>query len=65
MKQPLLTLEEAAKRLNTSIYSVRRFIHRGSLVGTKIGGEWRVDPVDLEDFIQKNKWPKQDKSQNA
>jgi len=55
MSRPLLTLEEAAQRLKTSKYSVRRWIDEGKLVGTKIGGEWRVDPDDLEEFIRKGK----------
>ncbi len=63
MQQPLLTLEEAARRLNTSIYSVRRWIDSGLLVGTRIGGQWRVDPVDLEEFIRQGKRPKKDEDQ--
>ncbi len=58
MPQPLLTLEEAAQRLRTSIWTVRRWIREGKLVGTKIGGEWRVDPADLEEFIHKGRRPK-------
>jgi excisionase family DNA binding protein len=55
MPQPLLTLEEAARRLNTSPFSVRRWIREGKLRGTKIGGEWRVEVADLEEFIQQGK----------
>ena len=63
MPQPLLTLEEAARRLNTSTMTVRRLIYDGKLVGTKVRGDWRVDPVDLEDYIRKGKSkPKNEKS---
>ena len=55
MTQPLLTLEEAARRLHVSMATMRRLLRDGELIGTKIRGDWRIDPVDLEDFIQKNK----------
>ena len=55
MPQPLLTLEEAARRLHVSMATMRRLLRDGELIGTKIRGDWRIDPVDLEAFIQKNK----------
>ena len=55
MPKPLLTLDEAAQRLRTTSWTVRRWIREGKLIGTKIGGEWRVDPVDLENFIRDGK----------
>ena len=64
MPQPLLTLDEAAERLRTTSWTVRRWIREGKLVGTRIGGEWRVDPVDLEEFIRKGKSTQKEKDQN-
>jgi excisionase family DNA binding protein len=55
MKPPLLTLDEVARRLNTSTFSVRRWIREGKLTGIKIGSEWRVDSADLEEYIRKGK----------
>ena len=56
---PLLTLEEAARRLHTSKFSIRRWIREGKLPGIRIGQEWRVDPADLEEFIRQGRKPKQ------
>jgi excisionase family DNA binding protein len=58
MQPPLLTLEDAARRLNTSTFSVRRWIREGKLTGIKIGQEWRIDPADLEEFIRQGRKPK-------
>ncbi len=55
MPRPLLTLEEAAERLRTSTWTVRRWIREGKLVGTRIGGQLRVDSADLEEFIRKGR----------
>ena len=55
MAQPLLTLEEAARRLSVSVMTVRRMIRDRELVATKLRGEWRVDPADLEAFIEQGK----------
>ena len=55
MPHPLLTLEEAARRLNVSVATVRRMIRDKELVATKLRGDWRVDPVDLEAFIDRGK----------
>ncbi len=63
MPKPLLTLDEAAQRLRTTSWTVRRWIREGKLVGTKIGGEWRVDPDDLEEFIRKGKTTPKDEDQ--
>lgn len=62
MPAQLLTLEQAAERLQVSIVTVRRLIRDGELIGTKVRGDWRVDPVDLEDYIRKGKSkPKEEK----
>jgi excisionase family DNA binding protein len=55
MPHSLLTLEEAARRLNVSVSTVRRMIKDRELIATKLRGDWRVDPVDLEAFIQQGK----------
>jgi excisionase family DNA binding protein len=39
----LVSVDEAARRLGISTWSVRRLIKAGSLVGSKVGGSWRVD----------------------
>ena len=64
-KSPLLTLEEAADRLRTSTWTVRRWIREGKLVGTRIGNQLRVDSDDLEEFIRKGKTIQKNDSQDA
>lgn len=45
----LLTVEEAARLLKISSYTVRRWLNEGNLPGTKIGRgrQWRIRKVDL------------------
>ena len=63
LMEPLLTVEDVARRLNTSEASVRRWLRRGMLTGIQVGGEWRVERAELEDFIERNRRPKKEKSQ--
>jgi putative molybdopterin biosynthesis protein len=59
LTQPsMLTVEEIARRLNTTSHVVNRLIRDGLLTGYKVGREWRVDPTDFEEFLQRNKRPK-------
>jgi len=51
----LLTPEQVAKQLNTSERIVGNLLRSRELVGIKVGREWRVHPLDLEAFIQRNK----------
>lgn len=53
--EPLLTVEDAARRLNTSEASVRRWLRNGELTGIQVGGEWRIERADLEAYIQRNR----------
>ena len=55
MPETLLTLKEAAARLNVSLTTIRRMIYDGELKGIKVRGDWRIDPVDLEEYIRRNK----------
>lgn len=54
-KAPLLTLEEAAERVRTSVWTIRRWIREGKLVGVRVGNQLRVDSEDLEEFIRRGK----------
>ena len=56
--QPLLSVEQIAKRLNVSEITVRRWLLRGQLTGYRFSGEWRVEPADLEAFLQEKRRPK-------
>jgi excisionase family DNA binding protein len=50
-----LTLADVAEVLNTSGAQVYALVRRGELPAIKIGGrgQWRVERVQLEEFIQK------------
>ena len=46
-----LTIRETAQKLDISEESVRDFIKNKQLRAVKIG-QWRVNPLDLEEFIK-------------
>jgi excisionase family DNA binding protein len=50
-----LTLADVAETLNTSSAQVYALVRRGDLPAIKIGGrgQWRVERVQLEEFIQR------------
>jgi excisionase family DNA binding protein len=48
----LLTVEEAADRLGTSVRFVRRLILERRIAYTKLGRHVRIAPLDLDAFIR-------------
>jgi excisionase family DNA binding protein len=48
----LLTVEEAAARLGTSVRFVRRLILERRIAYTKLGRHVRISPRDLDTFIR-------------
>ena len=53
MSNQLLTTEEAAKRIGVKQTTVRTWLNKGLLKGTKVGGGklWRISEDAIEDFI--------------
>jgi excisionase family DNA binding protein len=47
----LLTVEEAAERLGTSVRFARRLVAERRIAFVKVGRHVRIDPADLEAFI--------------
>ena len=47
----MLSIRAVADHLDVSIKTVRRWIARGDLFAFKVGGQWRIDPDDLERFL--------------
>ncbi len=45
-----LTLHEVAERLDVHYNTVYRYVRRGRLAARRVGGEWRVDPAELDRF---------------
>ncbi len=48
----VLTVEEVAIYLRTSIRTVRRLIREGELVGVKVGRSYRVTKSALDDYLK-------------
>jgi excisionase family DNA binding protein len=44
----MITVAEAARRLNRSIEQVRRYLREGKLRGQRIGNQWFVEESTLE-----------------
>ena len=51
MLDRLLTMEEAAERLGTSVRFVRRLVAERRIAYVKVGRHVRLDPTDVEAFI--------------
>jgi excisionase family DNA binding protein len=47
----LLTVEEAAERLGTSVRFLRRLIAERRIAFVRVGRHVRIDPADLDAFI--------------
>jgi excisionase family DNA binding protein len=63
----LLTVREAAKRLCCSITNVYSLIDRGALPFVSVGNAkgYRIDPADIDAFIQERKKAKRGTPQNG
>lgn len=46
-----LTINEAARALGTSVWTVRRRIQDGTLRASRLGGQYRVRPGDLDALL--------------
>jgi len=51
----LLRLSEVSELLSCSVRTVYRLIGEASLLAVQIRGSWRVDPDDLEVYIERSK----------
>lgn len=50
MTQHLYTVEQAAELLDLHVKTIRRYIHDGRLKAKRIGKEYRITRVDLDEF---------------
>jgi predicted DNA-binding transcriptional regulator AlpA len=53
--RPLMTLEDVAVRCGFSYKAIWRAASRGDLPATKRLGKWRVDPDDLERWLDEGR----------
>lgn len=51
MSDRLLTVAEAADALRKSPRFVLDELRRKNLAGSKYGGEWHIDPADLDVYV--------------
>lgn len=49
-EQTLLSVGDAAKRLERSTEQVRRYLREGRLQGQRIGGQWFIERATLDHF---------------
>lgn len=52
---PALTVEEVADRLKVSPATVYALLRAGALTSYKVGRSWRVDELDLVEYIERQK----------
>lgn len=48
----IYTVDEVAEVLEVSIKTVRRYIYSGKIGASKIGGQWRINQSQLDDYIE-------------
>lgn len=54
-REPFFTVESLAAYLRVSDRQVRKLIARGELPSYKIGASRRIDPADVEKFLDRNR----------
>jgi excisionase family DNA binding protein len=51
----LLTPEQVAEKLQVAVQTIYTWMRSGYLPSVKMGRLWRIDPDDLEKFLEKRK----------
>ena len=51
----LLSVEELARKWSLRPATVRAWLRRGRLRGYKVGASWRLDPRDLNEFLDRGR----------
>ena len=51
----MLTVNEIAKNLNVSTRTVRLWIESGKLKAYRFGKDYRIEPNDLKEFVEKSR----------
>lgn len=59
IKKEYYTVSEIAKKLDTTVVTVRNAIYRGDLKATKPFKYWIVKVEDLESFLKDNEYKKE------
>lgn len=56
MPDQIMTIQEIAEYLKLTEKTTYRLASEGKLPGFKVGGSWRFKKVDLEEWIEKQKY---------
>jgi excisionase family DNA binding protein len=51
MRDEILTLPEVAELLKVGYETIYSMVQKGQLPAFKVGGEWRVQRVDIDEWI--------------
>jgi excisionase family DNA binding protein len=54
-EERMLSLADVAERLNVSDQAVRRWVKTGILPAYKPGAEWRIEPAELQKFLENSR----------
>jgi excisionase family DNA binding protein len=60
--EPLLTTEQVAEWLRVDVVTVRRLIDRGELAAYRVGGEYRFERKDVQEYLARVRVEKPSKS---
>jgi excisionase family DNA binding protein len=61
MPDQIMTIQEVAEYLKLTEKTAYRLASDGKLPGFKVGGSWRFKKVDLEEWIEKQKYKMEQK----
>lgn len=53
--RPALSLQEVMTRLGVSRKTILALIRRGELPAYQVGRQWRLDPPDVDAFVERQK----------
>ncbi len=48
----IMTTQEVAEYLRTSVETIKRMARRGALPGAKLGRNWRFRKADIDDWLE-------------
>lgn len=51
----IMTVSEVAKYLKISEVTTYKFVQEGKIPAFKLGRNWRINRIDLQEFIEKQK----------
>lgn len=54
MESKKYSVEDVANYLNVHVKTIRRYIYNGKISANKIGGQWRIDQSQLDEFVSRN-----------